>query len=121
MDNKTYQNKELSGFDNSNHAYFDNVADFAESLDRMDIPEQIEWMENGSYGAGACFALQRALNQLSNRTNNVARIGQVALHALYGKRFMQWNKLPVSVQDKMSAAVGEWLGKDHSFAQKLES
>lgn len=93
MSDKAYQQRELTTFLNSKQKFFNTVKDFSESLENMDIHGQIEWIENGTYGAGACYALQRALKSLNNRTNDQSRIGAVILHAFYGTHFRHWQKL----------------------------
>ena len=120
MINQEYQKMELASFLSQKSSYFDTVAEFAESLDQMDLTEQIEWIENGSYGAGACFALQRELNGLTNRMNKTALIGHVVLRAFYGGPFRGWNKLPVETQNRLNKAVNTWLKQDHEFAMKWE-
>ena len=122
MTNKEYQKMELSRFMNQKTAFFDTVKEFSESLENMDIPEQIEWIENGNYGAGACFALQQTLNSLNNRTNNTARIGQTVLHAFYGAPFdgRKWHKLSEAARNSLTIAVKKWLASPHDFAQILE-
>jgi hypothetical protein len=117
---KDYQQREMRAFLNQKNRYFDTVSEFAEALDDMDILEQIEWIENGSYGAGACFALQNTLKNITPRCNGNARIGLTVLHAFYGCPFRYWNKLPANVQDKMNDAVTKWREQEHSFAQELE-
>jgi len=119
MTHKEYQKMELRRFNGQSSAYFDSVQEFNDRLADMDIPEQIEWIENGSYGAGACFALQIALRGITPRCNANARIGNVILHAFYGKPFTAWKKLSAEVQGKLNKAVSEWLNKDHSFAEEI--
>ena len=120
MTNQEYQKRELNEFLNKKNIYFDNVKEFALSLESMDIPEQIQWIENGSYGAGACLALQRAFNGLNNRMNKTARIGNIVLQAFYGAPFRGWNKLPFETQYRMNHAINEWLNRDHEFAIEIE-
>jgi len=109
MNDKAYQQRELTAFLNQKHAFHDSVKDFSDYLENMNIPEQISWIENGSYGAGACYALQREVKGLTNRTNNNARIGQIVLHAFYGKPFRYWQKLSPAAQKAMNDAVYSWL------------
>ena len=118
---RDYQKRELNSFLNQKHAFFDTVADFEESLQNTDLDEQLQWIENGTYGAGACFALQHTLNHLSPRYNKVARIGQVYLHTLYGKPFSGWSKLSPKTQKMITRAVEKWLKrKRRNFARTLE-
>jgi len=119
LDKKAYQQHELTNFMNPKHAFHDSVKDFSGYLENMNILEQIEWIENGSYGAGACYALQDALNHCNKRTNTRARIGQVVLHAFYGARFLKWNKLSPDAQNKINEAVDVWLTQKHNFAETL--
>jgi hypothetical protein len=107
-------------FRDQKHRFFDTVSEFAQDLEQTNILEQIEWIENGSYGAGACFALQLAFASLTKRTNNRARIGSVVLHALYGAPFTAWHKLPTNVQDSLNTAIDSWLESDKSFAMAWE-
>jgi len=116
MDDREYKQRELLNFEKQNSAYFDSVSEFDEALQNMDVLEQIDWIEKGSYGAGACLSLQKALNSLNNRTNNKARIGNVVLHAFYGKPFRYWNKLSYCTQCRLNAAITTWLLLEHEFA-----
>ena len=113
---KEYQLREWRSFINQKYQYFDTVKEFDESLGNMDILEQIEWIESGSYGAGACLELQRVLSLLTKRNNSIAHIGNVVLHAFYGKPFRYWNKLSQQNKDRMNEAVKTWLKQEHSFA-----
>jgi hypothetical protein len=115
-----YQRRELMGFLNQKNRYFDTVKEFSENLDDMNLAEQIEWIENGSYGAGACFALQNTLKRITPRMNADAHVGQTILHAFYGCPFRHWQKLTPKVQRDFAAAVHKWMGKKHTFAQTLE-
>ena len=119
MTDREFQMNELTRFAVQNSAYFDSISEFDKSLLDMDILEQIDWIENGSYGAGACFALQRALKNSGARTNKQARIGAVVLHAFYGKPFVGWKKLSKAAQAKMNKAVNDWLSQAHEFAALL--
>jgi hypothetical protein len=119
MTNQEYQTLELKRFNGQKSSYFDTVKDFDETLKGMDIDEQIEWIENGSYGAGACLALRVALKSITTRCNGQARIGSVALKAFYGADFRYWNKLSKIVQSRFNNAVRRWLDKEHSFAMEL--
>ena len=116
LNEKEYQTNEYKIYLNENTPYFDSLQDFEERLDGMDILEQIEWIENGSYGCGHCLALQKAVNSLNSRTNNQARIGNVVLKSLYGAEFKKWNKLSPNIQNKINKAIDAWLSNDHDFA-----
>ena len=121
MTEKEYQTNELKRFHAQRYGYFDNIKDFSATLEDADHNlEQIEWIENGSYGAGACLALQLALKGLTPRTNRLARIGSVVLQALYGAPFTKWNKLSLQAQESMNWAVYQWLAKEkHNFAMEV--
>ncbi len=122
MTNAEYQKKEMTDFINQKNRYFDTVKDFVDQWGDSTAEElltQLEWIENGTYGAGACFALQSALKSLNKRTNNNARIGQVFLKCLYGKEFRYWAKLPATMQFNFNKAVETWLAQEKNFAQEL--
>ena len=116
MDEKTYQVNELRRFQQQKSAFFDTVKDFDEWIIASDVHTQIEWIENGTFGAGACLELQRIFQGLSNRTNKTARIGGVVLMAFYGAPFSKWNKLSKAAQAKMNKAVNKWIAQEHDFA-----
>ena len=116
MTEREYQMNEWMRFVNSKYSSFDTVKEFNDWILNSDILEQLEWIENGSFGAGACLELQRTYAGLTNRMNKRAQIGRVLLHALYGKPFNKWNKLSKQAQDKLNAAVDTWLGQDKDFA-----
>lgn len=120
---KEYQEAELRRFINQKACYYDTVNDFDEWLQNTDIKEQIEWIANGSYGAGACFMLQSVWNRIkdNNRVNKNAQIGGVVLKCFYGREFRYWNKLSKKVQDKMNKAVTKWIKGKKEFAQTLIS
>ena len=120
MNEIEYQTNELAIFLNSKNCFFDHVKDFSDNLETMDVLEQIEWIENGSYGAGACLAMQKTLKGITPRANAEARIGQTVLHALYGKPFPYWKKLSTKAQNNVSKAVKKWSARKHSFALTLE-
>jgi len=84
--NKEYQKRELMNFLNQKNRYFDTVKECSANLEDMDILQQIEWIENGSYGAGACFALQMFSRPeyLKTKRNKRAHVGYIVLHAFYG-------------------------------------
>lgn len=99
------------------YPYFSSIKEFEESLrDRNWILEQIEWIENGTYGAGACHHLLQALEGLNGRTNNTVQIGKVVLRAFYGAEFLKWDRLSKKVQGNMNWAVNKWLEQEHDFA-----
>lgn len=118
--NRQYQQRELRSFLSQKNRYFDTVKEFSENLEDMDILEQIEWIENGSYGAGACFALQNTLRLLTPRMNTRAHIGGTVLHAFYGAPFTGWKKLSPKAQEKVNSAVDAWMKQEHNFGQTLE-
>lgn len=118
--NKEYQKHELVNFVNQKHSYFDTVKEFSDNLEDMDILEQINWIENGSYGAGACFALQNTLNHISKRMNANSHIGSIVLHVFYGKHFRYWGKLSDKAKKAIDEAVIAWINQEHNFASILE-
>lgn len=113
-----YEQRELAAFRAQKYAYFDNVKSFSESLADMNIAEQIRWIENGTYGCGACLALQKAFQTACERPrmNGKAIVGGVILHAFYGKPFKGWQKLPPGIQAKFDAAVADWMAGEKDFA-----
>lgn len=119
MNEHEYQKNELNRFLNQNGKFFDTVKEFSQSLEEMDILEQIEWIENGSYGAGACFALQNTLRGITKRMNGKAHVGHTILHAFYGAPFTGWKRLSPKAQKSFDAAVEKWMKKKHHFAQDL--
>ena len=118
--NLAYQRRELISFNSQDSAYFDNLRDFNENLDNSDPLTDLEWIETGTYGAGACFALQVAERSITPRTNGNARIGAVLLQALYGKPFRYWQKLRPETQKRIDDAVTAWRSAEHDYAQKIE-
>jgi hypothetical protein len=119
MEEKEYQKEEVKRFLNQKYAFFDTIKEFSEHIENSDPLTDLGWIENGTYGAGACLVLQRVFNGLNKRTNSLARIGSVLLHATYGKQFTAWNKLSPKAQDMLNNAVGEWLNQEKCFAIKL--
>ena len=117
MNEQTYKTMELNKFNAQDSAFFDNIADFQKDLSYTWIKEQIEWIENGSYGAGACLALSKAIE--SKRGNPKARAGQVILKAFNGSK-VDWNKLNGKTQGLFNKAVNNWLNKSHDFALTME-
>ena len=95
------------------------MKDFISSLESDDPVRDLEWIENGSYGAGACLELQKVLNSLNSRTNDRARVGGLLLRVLYGKPFRYWQKLPQVVQTKLNNGVDAWRKQKHNFAMDL--
>jgi succinylarginine dihydrolase len=125
MTNKEYQENELKRFRNEQSAYYDNLNDFIayhDGIKKADVVETLEWIENGSYGAGACFQLQKVFNYVkdNNRVNKAMHIGNVLLKCLYGADFKNWNKLPVDMQKAFNSGVEKWLKSKKTFAQILE-
>ena len=116
MNNQEYETSELKRFNSQSYSFFDNVKDFSDTLETMDIKEQIEWIENGSYGAGTCLALHKTFDGLTNRMNKNARVGQIVLHALYGMQFKQWGKLSDKAKKRFDRAITVWMKQKHKFA-----
>jgi hypothetical protein len=121
-ENEAYQRRELMNFLNQKNRYFDTVKEFSANLEDMDILQQIEWIENGSYGDGACFALQKfsSPEYLKMKRNKRAHVGHIVLHAFYGCPFRYWNKLSDKAKDMMNVAVDEWMKQKHEWAQILD-
>jgi len=120
--NQEYQSRELRDFLRTNRTFFTSVAEFAARLETMDIPEQAEWVANGSFGAGASFALQRAIVAAgaNPRRNGRALVGQVLLKAFYGADFPHWRKLPAGVRATLDAIAADFLTNPPAFGQKWE-
>jgi hypothetical protein len=106
-----WEERELVAFRRQNNKYFDSVKDFNENLENSNIEEDLEWIANGTYGAGACLALKKTFEGLNNRMNKRARVGQVLLKALYGADFRYWSKLSPDVQEALNKAVDKWIAK----------
>lgn len=124
MSNKyKYQTDELSRFNSRNsnreNRFFDTVKEFEERWkgDIDSLYQQLEWIENGTYGAGTCLALQQ--QYYHTRGNRVARIGQVFLAALWGTRFPHWYKLSPEFQAKLTEVVTKWIESKKEFAIQL--
>ncbi len=123
---RDYQKRELRTFYSHQakleNRYFNSTSEFNVQLQNsFPLITTLEWVENGSYGAGACFALQAVLNGLNNRTNNIARVGQFMLSVLYGANFNYWRRLTSDVQDEATKAVKQWLKQEHNFAQRISA
>ena len=119
MTKEKWKEYELKLFNSKNNAYFDNYKEFIEKLNNDEpefLTEQLEWIENGTYGAGACLALKNCFNGLNNRMNKTARIGNIFLKCLYGAAFKHWNKLTKDTKTKLNNVVDEWLKKNKEFA-----
>lgn len=116
MDEKKWQAMELHLFNNKSNTFFDSVKEYEKDMSAKWMLQQLEWIENGSYGAGACFALQRAIE--SKRGNVIARVGQVFIRATYGDR-LNWHKLSKNIQNNMTAIVKQWLKNNKNFASDL--
>ncbi len=125
MNNIEYQRLELKRWYtqmNSKTPYFDNLADFVTrwgESSKDDLLTQLKWIENGTYGAGACFGLQVVLSSITPRMNAVAHIGRFFLSALWGSDFTKWNKLPRKMQLTITSVVNAYMKQKPDFAQKL--
>ena len=120
MNNQEYKASELAHF-NRGESYFDSVRDFIshhESCNAAWFQTQLEWVENGSYGAGACFALRDTWERIkdNSRVNKPAHVGKVLLHALNGGEFSGWQKLPKPMQTAINSAVESWIESEKDFA-----
>ena len=127
MSNKEYQQRETRQCQrelaDKLRTWFDSVAEFSERLEDPDyVSEQIEWVVNGSYGAGFCFELQRRMAQLTPRMNAPAYIGRFFLSAMYGHDFTGWQRLTGKAQRQVTKAVKAWLKlEDKGYGQQLEA
>jgi hypothetical protein len=120
MTEQEYQNYELRLFTAQQYTFFDTVEEFSKTLEDPEwLLQQMDWLENGSYGAGACLELQRVLRYLGARHNRTANLGQVLLHALYGAPFKNWAKLSDKAKAACNWAVEKWDKQEHDFAMKL--
>lgn len=124
-----YQQAELRRHDNEmsrRGGYFANVAEFDASMKTTStgwIKEQTSWIINGSYGAGACFAFQRAARNMSARCNREAIVGQFILSCLYGRTWKSadWHKLSARTRREITKAARWFIGlKAPKWAQVLE-
>lgn len=113
-----WENRERRDFLTRNAPYHDTPAELAHWLDNSDLDEQIEWIENGTYGAGAALALKDAVATVKAhpRMNARANVGHVILRAFHGAPFTRWNKLPETTRTRFDAAVGAFLAREHDFA-----
>lgn len=121
-----YQSRELRRFDLEHcraDGYFANVREFSTRIEGSGsawVSEQIEWIENGSYGAGACMALQRAFawGSESKRRNLEAACGQVVIKCLAGRDY-PWKKITPAAREILSDCVRGWLAGEKSWAMTL--
>lgn len=121
-----WQRRELATFQREQsrpEGYFTGTRDFeAAQLDSADhLKTQLEWIENGSYGAGACLALQRLLARQTPRMNTSAHVGAFLLSCLYGRRFTGWRRLSPAAQSNVRAAVASWLAEPREWAATLDA
>jgi hypothetical protein len=117
-----YKNRELDLFLKGSGPFHETAQDFIEaheSLDSSYYTQQLEWIENGSYGAGATLRLSTVWEYVneSKRYDKTAHIGQILLHALHGAPFKWWNKLPMGMQDALNEGVNRWIeSEEKDFA-----
>jgi hypothetical protein len=122
---KAYQAREINRWNEEKldrgGCYYDGPGDFSRSLEGGAdwIRSQIEHIECGNYGVGACLALQVVMQGLSARTNDLARVGSFVLTALYGCEFRGWNKLTPGARAAANKAVSAWLSADREYATEL--
>lgn len=107
-----------------NHPHFDSVTDFENEYngDMDHLYTQLEWIENGSYGEGACIALQRVWLWVkdNNRVNKCRHIGNILIKAIYGANFEgKWKKLSPSFQREITYVAQKWIEKPKDFAITL--
>ena len=121
MNEKEYQQIELQRFSNQ-QGFFDSPRDFSEDTpaDPDWLKTQLEWIENGSYGAGAMIALRKAYEwaEASHRANKRAAVGNILIHALYGQP-LKWRKITPDLQDAMNQAVDQWREQERNWAAEL--
>lgn len=108
-----YQKRELHWFKSSRKSFFETATEFDEYLTSKGsewIMQQIDWVANGSYGVGACLALQMAYtyNPPSKTYNREACCGRVILRAFYGTD-IRWQQLSKETQALFSECVNSWL------------
>ena len=126
MNEYNYQKSELMRYSRERHRapFFNTVKEFDDTYrgNVKFLTEQIKWIEQGTYGEGACLALQRTwlYVQNNNRVNKRAHIGQHLLRALWGCRFPYWNKLSHELQSELNQAVGIWMKDKKEWALILD-
>lgn len=121
-----YQSRELRRFDLEHcraDGYFANVREFSTRIEGSGsawVSEQIEWIENGSYGAGACLVLQRAFTWGNvNKSRNIeAATGAVVIQCLAG-RVYPWQRISPEARAILSGCVRKWLASEKSWAMTL--
>jgi hypothetical protein len=117
---REYQELELAAFKASKNAFFDTPTEFSAHLAEAGpkwAAQQAEWIENGSYGCGACLALRQAYEwaEGSARANKHAAVGRVILHALNGAP-VEWRRLSKAAQAVIAAAVAAWYPRPRDWA-----
>ena len=115
MNNYKYQQNELSEFLSGKHGYFETSAEFNSHIEKLgeeELTTQIEWIENGSYGCGACVALQNAerWGSASKRRNLKAAVGKVVILAIAGQP-VRGQSIGMRAQNIIVAAVEKWLSR----------
>ena len=122
MNDQEWKAAELKRFHAKSYGYYDTIAEFADTLlDEGWLYEQLTWIENGSYGAGECLALQRAFSwgSESKRRNLNAAVGNVFLSCLYGREFNHWGRLDAETHDRLNRVVARWIKKEKEWAVTL--
>lgn len=104
-------------FLNSNAGFFNTAEEFISHHEKMTVNDwltQLEWVANGTYGAGACFVLRDTWDRIkeNNRVDKPAHIGAVLLRAMTGKRFTWWRKLPAPMQEAITQACQAWVDSE---------
>ena len=121
-----YQQRELDRWsgemNDKSRQWFDSVAEFSKRLEESGyFAEQMQWICDGSYGAGACLRVQLITKGMETfRGNKEAVFGGFFLSAMYGHNFGAWRKLTPKAQAIVSKAVRVWMKKkDKGFGLKL--
>ncbi len=121
-----YQKRELNRWsgemNDTTRQWFDNTEDFSKRLECSGyFAEQMQWICDGSYGAGACLRIQQINKSMETfRGNKEAVLGVFFLSAMYGHQFGAWRKLTPKAQAMVSKAVRAWMKKrDKGFGLRL--
>jgi hypothetical protein len=126
MTTKEYQDMEIRRFRaemaDKGRLFVDSVKDVSEAVEDAEWTEQqLDWLANGSFGAGACFELQRRLALCGPRSNRAAVVGRMVLSCLYGHdRADLWRKLSVKAKGNLGRVVKAWLAGQMEFGQIIE-
>lgn len=127
MNEYNYQKSELMRYSKERHRapFFNTVKEFDDTYrgNVKFLTEQIKWIEQGTYGEGACLALQRTWLYVkdNNRVSNKrAHIGHILLRALWGCTFPYWSRLSSELQSELNQAVDTWMKNKKEWALILD-